>query len=59
MYHQQPAIDSGDDQTMSRLQLAIDVSDLDEAIDFYTRLFATGPAKVRSGYANFAIADPR
>ena len=43
---------------MSRLQLAIDVSDLDEAIAFYTRLFATEPAKVRPGYANFAIADP-
>jgi catechol 2,3-dioxygenase-like lactoylglutathione lyase family enzyme len=57
-YHQHLTIDSGDDQTMSRLQLAIDVSDLDEAIDFYTRLFATEPAKVRPGYANFAIADP-
>ena len=43
---------------MSRLQLAIDVGDLDEAIGFYTRLFSTGPAKVRDGYANFAIADP-
>jgi len=43
---------------MSRLQLALDVSDLDEAIDFYSRLFATAPAKVRPGYANFAIADP-
>ena len=43
---------------MSRLQLALDVSDLDEAIDFYTRLFATEPTKVRPGYANFAIADP-
>ncbi len=43
---------------MSRLQLAIDVSDLDSAIDFYTRMFDTPPAKVRPGYANFAIADP-
>ena len=43
---------------MSRLQLALDVSDLDEAIDFYTRLFATEPTKVRPGYANFAITDP-
>ena len=34
---------------MSRLQLALDVSDLDEAIDFYTRLFATEPTKVRPG----------
>ena len=43
---------------MSRLQLAIDVSDLDEAVDFYTRMFGTPPTKVRPGYANFAIADP-
>lgn len=41
-----------------RLQLAINVSDLDEAIDFYRRLFATEPQKVEPGYANFAIADP-
>jgi catechol 2,3-dioxygenase-like lactoylglutathione lyase family enzyme len=41
-----------------RLQLALNVADLDEAIDFYTRLFGVGPAKVRDGYANFAIADP-
>ncbi len=43
---------------MSRLQLAIDVSDLDNAIDFYTRMFGTEPTKVRPGYANFSIADP-
>lgn len=41
-----------------RLQLALNVEDLDEAIDFYTRMFATPPAKVKPGYANFAIADP-
>ena len=41
-----------------RLQLALNVADLDEAVDFYTRMFATEPAKVRPGYANFAIADP-
>jgi catechol 2,3-dioxygenase-like lactoylglutathione lyase family enzyme len=41
-----------------RLQLAINVDDLDESIDFYTKLFSTEPAKVRPGYANFAIADP-
>ena len=41
-----------------RLQLALNVADLDEAIDFYSRMFATEPAKVRDGYANFAIADP-
>jgi catechol 2,3-dioxygenase-like lactoylglutathione lyase family enzyme len=41
-----------------RLQLAIDVSDLDEAIDFYSKMFATTPAKVKPGYANFAIEQP-
>lgn len=43
---------------MSRVQLALNVGDLDEAISFYTKLFKTGPAKVRDGYANFAIAEP-
>ena len=41
-----------------RLQLAIDVSDLDEAIAFYSKMFATEPAKVKPGYANFAIEQP-
>jgi catechol 2,3-dioxygenase-like lactoylglutathione lyase family enzyme len=43
---------------MSRVQLALNVGDLDEAIAFYAKLFRTEPAKVRDGYANFAIADP-
>lgn len=43
---------------MSRVQLALNVSDLDEAITFYAKLFGTEPAKVRPGYANFAIVDP-
>ncbi len=43
---------------MSRVQLALNVTDIDEAIVFYSRLFQTEPAKVRPGYANFAIADP-
>ena len=43
---------------MSRVQLALNVSDLDAAIGFYSNLFATEPAKVRPGYANFAIAEP-
>ena len=43
---------------MSRLQLAINVTDLDRAVEFYSRLFDTAPAKVKPGYANFAIADP-
>lgn len=43
---------------MSRLQLALNVDDLDAAIRFYGRLFGTEPAKQRPGYANFAIAEP-
>ena len=43
---------------MSRVQLALNVPDIDEAVDFYSKMFATGPAKRRPGYANFAIADP-
>ncbi|HSZ37983.1 MAG TPA: ArsI/CadI family heavy metal resistance metalloenzyme [Acidimicrobiales bacterium] len=43
---------------MSRVQLALNVSDLDAAIDFYSKLFGSAPAKVHPGYANFAIADP-
>ena len=43
---------------MSRVQLALNVADLDESIAFYSKLFQTAPAKVRDGYANFAIADP-
>lgn len=43
---------------MSRLQLALNVSDLEESIAFYTKFFRTEPAKVRPGYANFAVADP-
>ena len=43
---------------MSRVQLALNVPDIDEAIAFYSKLFATEPAKVKPGYANFAIADP-
>jgi lactoylglutathione lyase len=43
---------------MSRLQLALNVSNLAEAIEFYSKFFKTEPAKIRSGYANFAIAEP-
>ncbi len=43
---------------MSRIQLALDVDDLEASIGFYSRLFGTPPAKVRPGYANFAIAEP-
>ena len=43
---------------MSRVQLALNVADIDAAVSFYSRLFDTEPAKRRPGYANFAIADP-
>jgi catechol 2,3-dioxygenase-like lactoylglutathione lyase family enzyme len=43
---------------VSRVQLALNVSDINEAIAFYSKMFNTEPAKVREGYANFAIADP-
>jgi catechol 2,3-dioxygenase-like lactoylglutathione lyase family enzyme len=43
---------------VSRLQLALNVDDLDEAVAFYATLFGTEPAKRRPGYANFAIAEP-
>ncbi len=43
---------------MSRLQLALRVSDVDRAVEFYERVFATPVTKRRPGYANFAIADP-
>ena len=42
----------------SRVQLALNVTDLEAATRFYTDLFGVGPAKQRSGYANFEIADP-
>jgi catechol 2,3-dioxygenase-like lactoylglutathione lyase family enzyme len=43
---------------MSRIQLALNVDDIDKAVDFYSTLFDTPPAKRRPGYANFAVADP-
>src|SRR5580704_4446431 len=43
---------------MSRVQLSVNVSDFDAAVRFYSRLFGTAPAKLRPGYANFAIDDP-
>jgi catechol 2,3-dioxygenase-like lactoylglutathione lyase family enzyme len=41
-----------------RIQLALNVSNLDDAVDFYSKFFKASPAKVRPGYANFAIDDP-
>ena len=43
---------------MSRVQLALNVDDLDGSIAFYSKLFGAQPAKVKPGYANFAIAEP-
>ena len=43
---------------MSRVQLALNVSDLEASVDFYSRLFGTQPHKRRPGYANFAITEP-
>ncbi|MFC0454478.1 ArsI/CadI family heavy metal resistance metalloenzyme [Rhodococcus jostii] len=43
---------------MSRAQLALNVDDLEEAVTFYSKLFDTQPAKLKPGYANFAIAQP-
>ena len=43
---------------MPRLQLALNVNDIDEAVTFYSKLFGAEPAKRRPGYANFALAEP-
>ena len=43
---------------MSRVQLALDVDDLEQAVTFYSKLFGTEPAKRKPGYANFAITEP-
>jgi catechol 2,3-dioxygenase-like lactoylglutathione lyase family enzyme len=43
---------------MSRLQLALNVNDLEQSVAFYSKLFGAEPAKRRPGYANFAIAEP-
>jgi catechol 2,3-dioxygenase-like lactoylglutathione lyase family enzyme len=47
-----------EERPMSRIQLALNVDDLDGSVAFYTRLFGTAPAKTKPGYANFAVADP-
>ena len=41
-----------------RLQLALNVVDIDQAVDFYSKIFDTEPAKRKPGYANFAIENP-
>jgi catechol 2,3-dioxygenase-like lactoylglutathione lyase family enzyme len=45
-------------QTTSRVQLALNVDDIDDAVAFYAKLFGTEPAKRRPGYANFAVTEP-
>ena len=41
-----------------RVQLALNVNDIDQAVAFYSKLFGTEPTKLRPGYANFAVPDP-
>jgi catechol 2,3-dioxygenase-like lactoylglutathione lyase family enzyme len=43
---------------MSRIQLALNVDNLDEAVTFYSKLFDAKPAKLKPGYANFALTEP-
>jgi catechol 2,3-dioxygenase-like lactoylglutathione lyase family enzyme len=43
---------------VSRIQLALNVSSIDRAVDFYSKLLGAEPAKRRPGYANFVVADP-
>ena len=43
---------------MSRIQLALNVDDLEKSVAFYSTLFGVEPAKTKSGYANFAVAEP-
>src|SRR6266516_4207982 len=56
--HRQPSMYLTRSIPVSRLQLALNVPDIDQAVAFYTKLFATEPNKRKAGYANFAIADP-
>ena len=41
-----------------RLQLALNVDDIEKAVDFYSTLFGVEPAKRKPGYANFAVENP-
>lgn len=41
-----------------RLQLALNVDDIDEAVTFYSKMFNATPHKRRPGYANFALDTP-
>jgi predicted enzyme related to lactoylglutathione lyase len=46
------------DTIPTRVQLALNVDDIDEAVSFYSAMFGTAPAKRRPGYANFAVTTP-
>jgi catechol 2,3-dioxygenase-like lactoylglutathione lyase family enzyme len=46
------------DVRVSRVQLALNVADVEQAVEFYSKLFGSEPAKVRPGYANFALTNP-
>jgi catechol 2,3-dioxygenase-like lactoylglutathione lyase family enzyme len=46
------------EEPVPRVQLALNVDDLEQSITFYSKLFGTDPAKIRPGYANFAITEP-
>src|SRR4051794_29601954 len=56
--HRVPSMQRTSGEPMQRIQLALNVADLDAAIDFYGKLFAAEPAKRRPGYANFALTEP-
>src|SRR6185437_10957911 len=56
--HRHASISDLEVPVTSRLQLALNVNDIDQPVTFYSRLFGTEPAKRRPGYANFAIAEP-
>ena len=53
-----PARNNPQEPHVSRVQLALNVDDVDAAVAFYSRLFSAEPAKQRPGYANFALSDP-
>jgi catechol 2,3-dioxygenase-like lactoylglutathione lyase family enzyme len=54
----EPAVPSAPVPAGGRVQLALNVKDVDEAVAFYSRLFGVEPAKRRPGYANFAVEQP-
>src|SRR3954452_20075749 len=65
MFHGRSYIDDGESIAvgprrllMSRIQLALNVDDLESATAFYSKLFGVAPAKTRPGYANFAVDNP-